>query len=143
MLTKRAKYGLKAMKYLAELPIGVPVLISEISEQENIPFKFLQGILLNLKKYGFLDSKKGKGGGYFLKMPAEDINMASLFRILDGPIALVPCVSLNYYEKCDDCPDEYTCCVNRLMAQVRDRTLKLLENETLADLIKNQKKSSE
>src|SRR5690606_15945578 len=143
MLKKRAKYGLKAMKYLAELPAGVPVLISEISEQENIPFKFLQGILLNLKKHGFLDSKKGKGGGYFLKMPAEDINMASLFRILDGPIALVPCVSLNYYEKCDDCPDEYACSVNRLMAQVRDRTLKLLENETLADLIKSQKKSSE
>lgn len=140
MLTKRAKYGLKAMKYLAESPKETPVLISSISEHENIPFKFLQGILLSLKKHGFLDSKKGKGGGYFLKKPAKEINMASLFRVLDGPIALVPCVSLNYYEKCDDCPDEYTCCVNRLMAQVRDQTLTLLENETLEDLIKNQKK---
>lgn len=137
MLTKRAKYGLKAMKYLAEQPTASPVLISEISEQENIPFKFLQGILLSLKRHGFLDSKKGKGGGYFLKIPADQINMASLFRVLDGPIALVPCVSMNYYQRCDDCPDEEICCVNRLMAQVRDRTLKLLENETLEDLIKD------
>jgi len=137
MLTKRAKYGLKAMKYLAEKPTASPVLISEISEQENIPFKFLQGILLSLKRHGFLDSKKGKGGGYFLKIPADQINMASLFRVLDGPIALVPCVSMNYYQRCDDCPDEEICSVNRLMAQVRDRTLKLLENETLEDLIKD------
>ncbi|MDD3457871.1 MAG: Rrf2 family transcriptional regulator [Weeksellaceae bacterium] len=137
MLTKRAKYGLKAMKYLAEQPTASPVLISEISEQENIPFKFLQGILLSLKRHGFLDSKKGKGGGYFLKIPADQINMASLFRVLDGPIALVPCVSMNYYQRCDDCPDEEICSVNRLMAQVRDRTLKLLENETLEDLIKD------
>ncbi len=136
MLSKRAKYGLKAMKYLAEQKDNVPVLISEISEKENIPFKFLQSILLSLKKEGFLESKKGKGGGYFLKIPAGQINMASLYRTLDGPIALVPCVSLNYYQKCDDCEDEYTCCVNRLMIQVRDKTLKLLENETLADLIK-------
>lgn len=136
MLTKRAKYGMKAMKYLAEKPKGTPVLISEISESENIPFKFLQGILLGLKKHGFLDSKKGKGGGYYLKMSPNEINLASLFRVLDGPIALVPCVSLNYYEKCDDCPDEYVCCVNRLMVQVRDQTLTLLENETLADLLK-------
>lgn len=127
---------MKAMKYLAEKPKGTPVLISEISESENIPFKFLQGILLGLKKHGFLDSKKGKGGGYYLKMSPNEINLASLFRVLDGPIALVPCVSLNYYEKCDDCPDEYVCCVNRLMVQVRDQTLTLLENETLADLLK-------
>lgn len=140
MLTKRAKYGLKAMKYLAEQPVNVPVLISEISENENIPIKFLQAILLSLKKNGFLESKKGKGGGYFLNRPANQINMASLFRTLDGPIALVPCVSLNYYEKCDDCPDEYVCCVNRLMVQVRDQTLMLLENETLEDLIKKEKK---
>lgn len=139
MLTKRAKYGLKAIKYLAIQEPNKPILISEISENENIPVKFLQAILLSLKKSGFLESKKGKGGGYFLNRPANQINMASLFRILDGPIALVPCVSLNYYEKCDDCPDEYTCCVNRLMVQVRDQTLLLLENETLEDLIKREK----
>lgn len=138
MLTKRAKYGLKAIKYLAIQPKNRLVLISEISKSENIPIKFLQVILLSLKKHGFLGAKRGKGGGYFLTRPANEINMASLFRVLDGPIALVPCVSLNYYEKCDDCPDEDVCCVNRLMVQVRDQTLNLLENETLEDLIKKE-----
>lgn len=134
MLTKKTKYGLKAMTYLARQSQGKPVLISEISQKENIPQKFLEGILLDLKNNGLLESKKGKGGGYFLSREAEKITLASIIRVLDGPIALLPCVSLNYYQKCDDCKDEYSCSLNRVMIQVRDKTLKVLERQSLADL---------
>jgi len=134
MLSKKTKYGLKAMTYLARHSDGKPVLISEISKKENIPQKFLEGILLDLKNKGLLNSKKGKGGGYFLDREAEKISIASIIRVLDGPIALLPCVSLNYYKKCDDCTDEYACSLNRVMIQVRDKTLKVLERQSLADL---------
>lgn len=134
MLSKKTKYGLKAMTYLARYSNGAPVLISEISQKENIPQKFLEGILLDLKNNGLLESKKGKGGGYFLVKPASEITIASIIRVLDGPIALLPCVSLNYYKKCDDCTDEDTCSLNRVMIQVRDKTLKVLERQTLADM---------
>jgi len=81
-----------------------------------------------------LASKKGKGGGYFLLKPAEDISIASIIRVLDGPIALLPCVSINYYQKCDDCKDEVSCSLNRVMVKVRDKTLKVLESQSLSDL---------
>lgn len=123
------------MAYLARNSHGNPILISEIATKESIPLKFLEGILLDLKKNGLLSSKKGKGGGYFLEVPAQSIPIASIIRVLDGPIALLPCVSLNYYQKCDDCPDEMTCSLNRVMVQVRDKTLKVLESQSLEDLI--------
>lgn len=135
MLSKKTKYGLKAMAYLARKMDGNPILISEISAQERIPLKFLEGILLDLKKNGLLESKKGKGGGYFLNKPANDITIASIIRVLDGPIALLPCVSLNYYQKCEDCIDEESCSLNRVMVKVRDKTLKILESQSLSDLI--------
>lgn len=135
MLTKKTKYGLKAMAYLARNSHGQPILISEIALSENIPLKFLEGILLDLKKNGLLASKKGKGGGYLLEIPAQNIPIASIIRVLDGPIALLPCVSLNYYKKCDDCLDEVSCSLNRVMVQVRDKTLKVLESQSLEDLI--------
>lgn len=123
------------MAYLARKMDGNPILISEISAQERIPLKFLEGILLDLKKNGLLESKKGKGGGYFLNKPADDITIASIIRVLDGPIALLPCVSLNYYQKCEDCIDEESCSLNRVMVKVRDKTLKVLESQSLSDLI--------
>jgi len=135
MLSKKTKYGLKALTYLAMKPINEPVLISEIATAENISQKFLESILLTLRKNGFLASKKGKGGGYYLIKPADEIQVSSIIRILEGPIAMLPCVSLNYYEKCDDCVDETTCSLNRMMAEVRDSTLAILENKTLANLI--------
>jgi len=134
MLSKKTKYGLKAMVYLARNADRFPILISEISQNEMIPQKFLEGILLDLKKNGLLASKKGKGGGYFLMRPAQEITIASIIRVLDGPIALLPCVSLNYYQKCSDCHDELTCSLNRVMVQVRDKTLKVLESQSLEDL---------
>ena len=107
---------------------------SEIAKSENISLKFLESILLILRKSGFLGSKKGKGGGYYLIKEPEDIKMTAIIRVLEGPIAMVPCVSLNYYEKCEDCPDEQTCAVHKLMIQVRDSTLNVLGENTLADL---------
>ena len=134
MLSKKTKYGLKALSYLAKQPPNVPILISDISESENISKKFLESILLTLKKSGILSSKKGKGGGYYLIKNPNEIKISTVIRLLEGPIAMLPCVSLNYYEKCDDCKSEERCGLNILMAEVRDSTLKILENKTLANL---------
>lgn len=135
MLSKKTKYGLKALTYIAKKDCGKqPVLIAQIAKDENISKKFLEIILLQLKNSGFLGSKKGKGGGYYLLKKPEDITVAALMRILEGPIAMLPCVSLNFYEKCDDCVSEETCSLSRVMIEVRDSTLKVLENTTLADL---------
>ena len=135
MLSKKTKYGLKALVYLATIDSKEPVQIAEIAKQENISQKFLESILLTLRRNGFLGSKKGKGGGYYLIKDPKDIPMTSIMRVLEGPIAMVPCVSLNFYEKCDDCPDENLCSVNKLMLQVRDSALEIYRNNTLADLI--------
>ncbi len=109
--------------------------IAEIAKHENISQKFLESILLTLRRNGFLGSKKGKGGGYYLIREPHEILMTSVIRVLEGPIAMVPCVSLNFYEKCDDCPDETKCSVHKLMLQVRDSALEVYRNTTLADLI--------
>ncbi len=106
MLSKKTKYGLKALTYLAAQKDREPVQIAEIARHENISQKFLESILLTLRKNGFLGSKKGKGGGYYLIKDPGEIRMTSVMRVLEGPIAMVPCVSLNFYEPCDDCPDE-------------------------------------
>ncbi|MEX0275095.1 MAG: Rrf2 family transcriptional regulator [Flavobacteriaceae bacterium] len=135
MLSKKTKYGLKALAYLAARDTDGPVQIGEIARQENISQKFLESILLTLRKTGFLGSKKGKGGGYYLIKNPSEILMTDVMRILEGPIAMVPCVSLNFYEKCDDCPDEGTCAVNKLMLQVRDANLAVYRNTTLSDII--------
>ncbi|MEM8845680.1 MAG: Rrf2 family transcriptional regulator [Bacteroidota bacterium] len=135
MLSKKTKYGLKALAYLASIDSKSPVQIAEIAKHENISQKFLESILLTLRRNGFLGSKKGKGGGYYLIKDPKDIPMTSVMRVLEGPIAMVPCVSLNFYEKCDDCPDENECSVNKLMLQVRDSALEVYRNNTLADLI--------
>ena len=134
MLSKKTKYGIKALAYIAKKPKGTPVQTSEIARNENISHKFLESILLNLRKSGFLGSKKGKGGGYYLIKEPEDILMTHVIRVLEGPIAMLPCVSLNFYEKCQDCPDEKSCSVHALMIQVRDSTLKVLGENTLADI---------
>jgi Rrf2 family protein len=135
MLSKKTKYGLKAMTYLARQEKNQPVQIGVISKSENISQKFLESILLTLRKNGFLGSKKGKGGGYYLLKDPKDIKMSAVMRILEGPIAMVPCVSLNFYETCSDCPDENACAVHNLMIEVRDSTLNIFNNRSLADLI--------
>ncbi len=135
MLSKKTKYGLKALAYLASKKDRQPVQIAEIAKHENISQKFLESILLSLRKTGLLGSKKGKGGGYYLIKKPSEVLMTDVMRILEGPIAMVPCVSLNFYEKCDDCPDEGACSVHKLMLQVRDSALEVYRNNTLKDLI--------
>lgn len=136
MLSKKTKYGLKALTFIARSESDAPSQVSEIAKHEQIPQKFLESILLTLRKAGVLGSKKGKHGGYYLRMQPSEILMTDVMRVLEGPIAMVPCVSLNYYEKCDDCPDEATCSVHKLMIEVRDSTLNVFRNTTLEDLSK-------
>lgn len=131
MLSKKTKYGLKALTYLAHREERSPIQIAEISKQENISQKFLESILLTLRRNGFLGSKKGKGGGYYLIKEPKDIPMTTVMRVLEGPIAMVPCVSLNFYEACEDCPNEANCSVHRLMLKVRDANLEVYRNTTL------------
>ena len=133
MLSKKTQYALQALSYMVEKHSDNPILIAEIASQKNIPIKFLENILLELRKAGFLESKKGKHGGYFFAQAPEKIKLSSIFRIIEGPIALLPCVSLNFYEKCADC-NEKKCGINKVMAAVRDNTLIILDNKTVADL---------
>ena len=125
MLSKKTQYALQALSYMVEKDTDDPILIAEIARQKNIPIKFLENILLSLRKAGFLESKKGKHGGYFFAQAPEKIKLSSIFRIIEGPIALLPCVSLNFYEKCADC-NEKKCGINKVMAAVRDNILIIL-----------------
>lgn len=133
MLSKRTKYGLKALSFIAQQDSTKPVHIGAIAESENISHKFLENIMLSLRNSGILGSKKGKGGGYYLIKDPSEVLMSEVYRALEGPIAMLPCVSLNYYEKCSDCTDETSCKINRLMIEIRDNTLKILENKSLED----------
>ncbi len=133
MLNKKTQYALQALMYLAEHKDSGPILISEIAEKKKIPLKFLESILLQLKKEGILDSKKGKGGGYNLSLPAKDIPLARVIRLIHGPIAMLPCVSLYFYQRCKNC-DEKNCGLHDTMILVRDATLKILEKKTVADI---------
>lgn len=111
------------------------MLISEIASREQLPKKFLEAILLELKRNGFLGSKKGAGGGYYLMKKAEDIKLVAIIRVIDGPIALLPCVSLNFYERCEECTSELYCGIRDVMKDVRDATLKILGETSLADMV--------
>jgi len=134
MISKKAKYAIKALKVLTEQFGNGPVLISFISSQENIPKKFLEAILLELRNHGILQSQKGKGGGYLLRVEPDRVNLAQVIRIIDGPIAPTPCVSLNFYVRCDDCDDEDTCTIRPIMERVRDANLSVYEQTTLRSL---------
>ena len=135
MLSKKAQYAFKALMYMADKKDNQPVLIAEISKKKRIPLKFLENILLELKKAGVLESKKGKGGGYFFKAAPKDISLAKIVRLIDGPIAMLPCVSLYFYERCKNC-DEKQCGLHDMMVLVRDANLRILEKKTVADLCK-------
>lgn len=134
MLSKKSQYAFKALTYLSEKFNEGPVLISEIAKKKKIPLKFLENILLELKKADILDSKKGKGGGYFLKKSPEKIKVATVIRLINGPISMLPCVSLYFYERCKNCNEKH-CGLHDLMVQVRDATLEIVENRTLKDLV--------
>ena len=134
MLSMKSQYAFKALTYLSEKFNEGPVLISEIAKKKKIPLKFLENILLELKKADILDSKKGKGGGYFLKKSPDKVKVASVIRLINGPIAMLPCVSLYFYERCKNC-DQKHCGLHDMMIEVRDATLSIVENRTLKDLL--------
>jgi len=140
MLSKKCKYAIHALVYLAERYEKGPIHIQEIAEKQHIPKKFLEAILLELRNAKILHSKKGKGGGYYLYKKPEDVNLIEIIRLMDGAIAMLPCVSLNYYEPCEECLDEKTCGIRNAFIQVRDETLKVLQNSNLAQIVENQKK---
>ena len=135
MLSKKTKYAIKALVILGKNADQPPMQISKIAEEERIPKKFLEQILLDLRNAGFLYSKKGAGGGYSLNKDPKDIFLVSIMRITDGPIAMVPCASLNFYHKCEECKDETTCGIRDLFVQVRDATVKILSETSIADVI--------
>jgi Rrf2 family protein len=141
MITKKSKYAIKALIYLAKKKeTNTPVLIEEISKEERIPKKFLEAILLDLRKAGYLGSKKGKGGGYYLIKAAEEINMAEVLRIFDGPIALIPCVAHKYYEPCEECLDEVTCPIREVFRVIREQTVATLKENSFSELLSKEKK---
>ncbi|HYB89627.1 MAG TPA: Rrf2 family transcriptional regulator [Candidatus Binataceae bacterium] len=135
-MSKKTKYALKAMMVLAKEYGQGPVLISEIARREDVPQKFLELILLELKNQGILQSKKGKGGGYFLGRPPQQISIGHVIRVLDGPLAPLPCASKTAYMRCSECRDERTCGIRMVMKDVRDATAKILDSTTLADMLK-------
>lgn len=134
MLTAKAKYGLKAMAHLAALPPGKSALIADIASQHGIPKKFLDAILNELRQAGFLMSKTGRGGGYMLKKKSHDIIVGDIIRTLDGPLAAVPCVSRNFYARCQDCRTEEDCKIRLLMLEAREALAQVLDRRTLAEL---------
>ena len=139
MLSKKSKYAINALVALAKDYGKGPVLISTLSEKEHIPKKFLEAILLGLKNIGILGSKKGAGGGYFLIKPPKDVMLSSVIRQTDGPIAITPCASLNFYQKCDECSDETTCALRNVAIELREASLKILLNTSLEDLLERER----
>ena len=133
MLSHKAKYGLKAAFYLARQYDKGPVLISDLAAAEYIPKKFLEHILLEMRKHGILYSRMGRGGGYMLAKPPDRIYLGQIIRILDGPLAPVQCVSKSAYVRCIECKDERTCEIRKVMKHVRDATATILDKTTLAD----------
>jgi len=135
MLSRKTKYGLKALLVLAEGRPGEPLVIAELSRQAKAPRKFLEAILLAMKARGLVVSRQGKAGGYSLARRPEQITLGEVIRLLEGPLALVPCASLTAYQRCDDCLEEQSCGLRLVMKDVRDATAHILDSTTLANVL--------
>jgi Rrf2 family protein len=131
MLTKKAKYGLKAVAYLAGVAPGQTALVADIARNNQIPKKFLDAILGELRNAGFVHSRKGKGGGYMLARPASEIMVGNIVRALDGPLAPIQCASRTVHRRCDDCVDEIHCAVRIVMVEARDAIAEVLDKTSL------------
>lgn len=140
MLSKKAKYAIRALLHLAERRGQGPVLIKDIAETERLPRKFLEAILVDLKSAGLLRSRAGRSGGYELIRNTKDVNLGQVIRAIDGPLAPIPCVSQMAYARCDDCIEERTCLIRFAMKDVRDATAKILEQTTLDGLLKQKER---
>src|SRR5262245_34177881 len=139
MLSKKCKYAIHALVHMAKNPTN-KFLIKDISDACLIPKKFLETILLDLKRAGILGSKQGKGGGYLLRKAPADVNLAEIVRLFDGAIAAVPCATYKFYERCEECKDEETCSVRQAFLQVRNATVEMLKGDTLEDMVKTEAK---
>jgi Rrf2 family protein len=135
MLSQKTRYALKALFALAARTTDEPVMIAEIAAEAGVPRKFLEQILLELKKRGIVHSQRGKHGGYALGRTPDKISFAEVIRTIDGPLALSPCASLTAYRRCDDCIDEATCALRRVLVAVRDATAGILESRTLVEAL--------
>jgi len=134
VLTNKGKYGLKAMVHLAGVEAGALAQVADIAETNSISKKFLDHILTELRHAGLVYSKKGKGGGYALAKPAHEIRVGAIVRVLDGPLAPIPCASVTAFRPCDDCADLRTCAVRQVMVEARNAIANVLDNRTLAEL---------
>jgi Rrf2 family protein len=135
MLSKKTRYAMLALTHLARGIDKGPIQISEIAKEENIPQRFLETILLEMKKIGILGSKLGKAGGYYLIKKPEDVRLSVIIRHFEGAIALLPCVSVRQYQPCEFCKDEQTCKIKQVFKVIRDKTDEILYNTTLQELI--------
>ena len=135
MISKKTKYALKALGYLAEHSTGDPILISELAKEENIPRKFLEAILVALRKGGVLKSKIGKGGGYMLALPPASIKIGKVVRILEGGFAMVECLNDNFKVVCEECGDPACCGIRLVMSDVKVAIDSVLESTTLSDMV--------
>jgi Rrf2 family protein len=135
MLTQKTRYAIFALVKLAREYDKGPIQIVQIAESEKIPKRFLEAILLELKKNGFLDSKLGKNGGYFLNKQPTEINLLEIVRLFEGAIALLPCISEKYYKPCQQCSDEATCSIRQTFNDIREYTYHKLASTSLASLL--------
>jgi Rrf2 family protein len=135
LLSQKCKYALQALLSLAREPSQGMLLVSDIAERENLPKKFLEAILLELNRNGLVRSRRGRGGGYALAKPADLITFGQVVRIIDGPLAPLSCVSVNYYRRCEDCRDEMTCDIRKVMRRVRDAIANELDGTSLQDAL--------
>ncbi len=141
MLQKKTKYAIKALLALAkDYKENKPKRIAIIAKEEKIPRKFLEAIMLELRHHGYVDSKLGAHGGYFLAKHPEEVMLSNVIRSTGGPIALLPCVSLNFYESCNECKHEETCGLRDVALDVREASIKILSKTSLADIIKRERK---
>ncbi len=138
MLSKKTQYAIKALVILGKNYGKEPMQILRIAQEDKIPKKFLEQILLELRNAGLLVSKKGAGGGYSLNKDPNEIFLTQVLRITGGPIALLPCVSLNFYQRCDECIDEKTCGIRDIFTDVRNASLKILSETSIANVIERE-----
>jgi len=135
MISQKAKYALRALLALAKADAGQSLLIADIAEQQKIPKKFLEQILLELKNQGFVTSRRGKLGGYALLKTADKISFSAILRMIDGPIAPLPCLSIIAYRPCSDCSSEDECEIRRVFSRVANETRLILDQTTIADAL--------
>lgn len=141
MMSKKCKYALKALVCLGKEYGKGNLLTDHIAISEHIPKKFLELILLDLKRGGYVQSRQGAGGGYHLVREPKKITLADIYRFFDGAIALQPCVSQKFHEKCDDCPDEKTCNLKQAFFEIREKTFQIMSKITLESLLQDPRKA--